>query len=110
MNTSIQNTTSTPSASITAPFNDLDFSSRDTYLAWVIRWKAAYAAHTALTVQSKHERKAAQRQNENWKADALATKVGKAKIEAQRLIALRHDSKQEAQRQFLAQRQAATAS
>jgi len=82
----------------------MNFTDRTSYLLWASEWKAAYARHSSATAQFKREFKQAQREQVWSQIRSLQHELTKARFEARRMIEERHESKCEAQRQFLAAR------
>jgi hypothetical protein len=90
---------------------DFTFTSRETYLADVAAWKALYAEHSQQIrdtrrafneAQSAHSKGEGNRYND---IERLRSQVARLRDEATDLIGRRHQSKVEAQRQYLEARE-----
>jgi hypothetical protein len=86
---------------------NFNFSDRTSYLSWASAWKEEYATHSRSIIALKRDFKDAQRNSAPSKIEALRHALQKAKGHANGLIAVRHQSKIEAQRQYLANKAAA---
>ncbi len=88
---------------------NLDFTSRQTYLLWRLRWKAEYAAACAAVRQAKNDLKNA---NRTLAKDArtigavysATVKLANTRQEVIRLLDLLNKARLEAHRQWLASR------
>lgn len=78
------------------------FNDRATYLTWAKEWKSGYSEHSALIRQLKAAFRQAQREGDIRKANGLGSSVLTASRQATEMIEVRHASKIEAQRQYLA--------
>lgn len=87
--------------------NAINFNTKEEYLAWAAEWKAEYKVLSAKIREAKHAYKAAQRADKYHDIQNTRVALGRLKYEANQMIALRGESKVEAQRQYLAQKEAA---
>lgn len=87
--------------------NAINFNTREEYLAWAAEWKAEYKQLSADIRAAKHAYKAAQRADVYNDIQNTRVAVGRLKYQANQMIALRGESKVEAQRQYMAQKEAA---
>lgn len=81
------------------------FHDRTSYLAAISAWKVAYRQLGAELRELKHQFKQAQRAGNASQVEALRHALYVGKHKATNMIAERHQAKQEAQRQWLAQRE-----
>lgn len=86
--------------------NKLNFTDRSSYLAWAQEWKEAYRAHSASIRSLKVQFRQAQREGDMSKVYALDSSVRAASRQATEMIEQRHESKVQANRQYLAEVQA----
>lgn len=92
----------------------LEFNSRDTYLAQVALWKAAYAEHSQLIRTTRRAFREAQsafsKGTGSWAAmEQLRHRVATLRDEATALLGDRWAAKAEAERQWQARRQSQAA-
>jgi len=87
--------------------NAINFNTREEYLVWATEWKAEYKELSTKIREAKHAYKAAQRSDIYNDIQSTRVALGRLKYEANQMIELRGRSKFEAQRQYLAQKEAA---
>lgn len=87
--------------------NAINFNTKEEYLAWTAEWKAEYKQLSADIRAAKHAYKAAQRSDVYNDIQNARIAMGRLKYKANEMITLRLQSKFEAQRQYLAQKEAA---
>ena len=85
------------------------FNDRDTYTTFVRNWKTVYAETSMLIRQTKTEMKSAARTGNHDRAASLQAQREYLRGDQRRALMERQDAKEEAQRQYLAAREAEAA-